>query len=80
MKRKSEEMEFLGALGKAIRTCRTQRRLTQEQLGDLAGVNPKYIGEMERGEKNPTAVILHKIAIAYNISLSELFCFETARN
>jgi transcriptional regulator with XRE-family HTH domain len=78
MKRKSEDVEFLRALGKAIRTYRTQRSLTQEQLGELAGVNPKYIGEMEKGEKNPTILILHKIVIAYDITLSELFCFNKA--
>ncbi len=60
MKRRSGEVEFLNALGKAIRTYRVERHLTQERLGDIAGVNPKYIGELERGEKNPTAIILHK--------------------
>lgn len=80
IQRKSEETVFLGVLGQAIRTYRSQRSLTQERLGELAGVNPKYIGELERGEKNPRAIILHKIAIAYNISLSELFRFETTGN
>jgi transcriptional regulator with XRE-family HTH domain len=80
IQRKAHEEDFLRKLGKTIRIYRVKKRLTQELLGVMSGVNPKYIGELERGEKNPTALILRKIAKACDTSLSELFHFETVAN
>lgn len=50
--------------------------MTQEQLGDKAGVNYKYLGAIERGEKNPATDNLAKIAGALNVKLHELLIFE----
>jgi DNA-binding XRE family transcriptional regulator len=38
-------------LGEAIRGYRKQACLTQEGLAEIVGLNWKYIGEVERGEK-----------------------------
>lgn len=46
---------------------------TQEKLGELANVNPKYLSDIERGKKNPSANILYKISAALNISPIMLF-------
>lgn len=39
----------------------------------MAGCHPTYIGQLERGEKNATIESIEKVALALNISLSQLF-------
>lgn len=63
-------------LGQRIRDLRNLRGLTQEQLGERADVNYKYLGAIERGEKNPSTDNLAKIAEALDIKLHELFILE----
>jgi len=63
-------------LGSRIRYLRNLRHLTQEQLGEKANLNYKYLGAIERGEKNPTTDNLSKIASALDVKLYELFIFE----
>jgi transcriptional regulator with XRE-family HTH domain len=38
-------------IGDAIRLYRSKANLTREKLAELVDLNPKYIGEVERGEK-----------------------------
>jgi transcriptional regulator with XRE-family HTH domain len=63
-------------LGRRIRTLRTQNGWTQEELGDKADINYKFLGEIERGQQNPSFGILTKIASALGVDLPELFRFE----
>lgn len=60
-------------VGKRIRAYRVSAKLTQEQLAERAGLHPTYIGQLERGEKNATLDSINKLAVALNVSLSELF-------
>ena len=39
-------------LGLRIRNYRKQKKLSQEQLAEMCGLHPTYIGQVERGEKN----------------------------
>jgi transcriptional regulator with XRE-family HTH domain len=63
-------------LGRRIRYFRNQRGMTQEELGPTAELSAKYLGSIERGEKNPSMDNLEKIARALKVELSELFTFE----
>lgn len=47
-----------------IRSIRTGKGLTQERVGELAEISPKFLGEIERGIKNPSAVVLHRLSKA----------------
>lgn len=60
-------------IGQRIRNYRTEKKLSQENLAELCGCHPTYIGQVERGEKNATLESIEKIASALNISLSTLF-------
>lgn len=51
---------------------RKQRNLSQEELALLSGVDRTYIGRIERIERNPSLVILAKIAKGFNIKITEL--------
>lgn len=58
--------------GSKIRSARKKKKLTQEQAAELAGINPKYLGEIERGLKNPTFGIVHKLADVLDARLCEI--------
>jgi transcriptional regulator with XRE-family HTH domain len=64
-------------LGLRIRSLRTKKGWTQQELGNQADVNYKFIGEIERGQQNPSFNVLVKIADAMGVDLPELFRFES---
>jgi transcriptional regulator with XRE-family HTH domain len=68
--------EIAKELGKRIRTLRKLKGFTQESLGEKAGISYKFIGEIERGEVNPSLNSLAQIAKALGIHVSELFPHE----
>lgn len=61
--------------GKRLRKLREERKLTQEELADKAGMHFTYIGQIERGVRNPSLVNLEKLAKALEITAKELFPF-----
>lgn len=65
--------EILKKVGKKIRSIREANHLSQDELGDLAGLHRAYIGQIERGEKNIGLINLEKIAKALKIKPQELF-------
>lgn len=66
-------MKAIDQLGMRIKFLRKERKWSQEDLALEADVNKNYISDLENGRRNPSLEILEKIAIAFNISLSELF-------
>ena len=60
-------------LGRRIRALRLSRGMTQEQLGEISDTNYKYLGSIERGERNPSLDNLARIAGGLGISLAELW-------
>ena len=60
-------------LGMRIRYLRKQQGLSQEDLALESGVNKNYLSDLERGERNPTIVVVEKIATALGVSLSTIF-------
>lgn len=59
-------------IGENIRLTRKSKGLSQEQLALRAEINASYMGQVERGEKNPTIEVLGKIAAALNTTLEQL--------
>jgi len=49
-------------LGEAIRRHRTAKRLTQEQLAELAESHWTYVSEIENGHRNPGVEVLRRIS------------------
>ena len=75
-----EKLEITQKTAKQIKEYRTLRGLSQESLALSAGLNPAFLGHIERSLKCPTIDTLNKIASALNISLSELFDFDTEKD
>jgi transcriptional regulator with XRE-family HTH domain len=65
--------QILVKFGKRVRKERLKKKLSQEQLAEIAGVHRTYIGMVERAEKNITLLNIEKIAIALDIKVPELF-------
>jgi transcriptional regulator with XRE-family HTH domain len=74
MKKVKDEQSIL--LGRRIRTLRTAKGLTQQELGNRADVDYKFIGEIERGNMNPSFKVLVKIAKTLDVELPEILRFE----
>ena len=65
--------EIAKHIGNRIRNYRMQLGYSQERLAEISGCHPTYIGQVERGEKNPTLESIEKIASALRVSMSKLF-------
>lgn len=74
MKNQIENERLL--LGRRIRNLRNTKGWTQEELGRRADLSYKFIGEIERGQQNPSLDTIVKIAAAMKVELLELFHFE----
>lgn len=59
-------------LGETIRSCRKAAGMSQEKFGEKADLHPKYVGELERGEKAATIDTLVKVAKALGVPASDL--------
>lgn len=60
-------------IGEAIRLYRKEAGLTQEKLAERADLNPKYLGEIERGEKIISIEALLRIAKAVKTPIRKFF-------
>ena len=74
MEKLQEDTNIL--LGRRIRSLRNTKGWTQQELGNQADINYKFLGEIERGQQNPSFNVLVKIATALEVELPELFRFE----
>ena len=63
--------------GAAVREARATAGLTQEELAERAGLDRSYIGGVERGDRNPTLLVIEKIAQGLEINLAELFSYSS---
>ena len=68
-----EKNPDLVALGQTIRRLRRAAKLTQEELAERAGLSANYVGQIERGEKNPGALALFALARGLGVSPREFF-------
>ena len=59
--------------GQLLRRLRLERRLTQEELAEAAGVSPRYVALIEAGARNPTLNVVLELAAALQIPPYRLF-------
>ena len=64
--------DWRGKLGRNVRRLRQQRRLTQEQLAFEAEIDLTYVGGIERGKRNPSLLVMARIADALSVPLAKL--------
>ena len=69
------DKKYLKLFGKHLKKLRQGKGISQEELYFNAGLGKNQIGNIERGEVNPTLSTLNAISKSLNISLKELFEF-----
>jgi transcriptional regulator with XRE-family HTH domain len=63
---------FSTSLAATLQSARQACELSVSALAERAGVSRAMIGKIERAEAQPTAALLHRIAAALGMTLSEL--------
>lgn len=61
------------SIGKRLKELRREYGLSQERLALQAEITTAYLGQIERGIKNPTVVTVGRLCDALGISLAEFF-------
>lgn len=59
-------------LGRNVRRYRQELELSQEAFAHEADIHRTYVSDIERGERNPTVLIVEKLAKALKVSASQL--------
>jgi transcriptional regulator with XRE-family HTH domain len=59
-------------VGKNVRELRLMRGLTQEKLAVDSQIDLTYLGGIERGSRNPTLLVLVRIAEALDAEVTQL--------
>ena len=70
---------LLQDFGNRLRHLRKARKLRQLDMEDF-GLNYKYYQRLESGQVNPTLLTLHKLALAFKVSVYDLFRTEQDPN
>lgn len=69
-------MEYSDIYVKRIKSLCTQRNISIYKLSAMSGVKQSTLDNIVRGQThNPKARTLHKIALAFNMTLSEFLDF-----
>lgn len=69
------DTQYIILFGKHLKSIRKSKGLSQEQLELRSNISKNQIGNIERGEINPTLSTLYAIAKALEIELKVLLDF-----
>ncbi|WP_374322109.1 helix-turn-helix domain-containing protein [Brevundimonas sp.] len=65
-------MDWKAVVGNNVRRLRMERGLTQEELAFEAQIDLTYLGGIERGRRNPSLLVLSRIAMSLKVSPAAL--------
>jgi transcriptional regulator with XRE-family HTH domain len=72
-------MDVRARIGWNLRRLRKERNITQENFATDSGFDRGYISGIERGVRNPSVLVLARIAKALEVDVSALIDIEKAR-
>ncbi len=58
--------------GERLRELRIEKGWSQETLANLADIDRTYIPGIENGKRNVSLVIIEKLSIVFNMTISDL--------
>lgn len=65
--------EYLKQFALKVRALREAQGISQEKLAELSDLHRTYIGMVERLERNPSLICIHKIANGLGVHITDLF-------
>jgi transcriptional regulator with XRE-family HTH domain len=65
-------MDIRQKLARNLRMLRAEKQWSQETLSFEAELHRTYISDLERGARNPTVIIIEKLAKALNVTPGRL--------
>lgn len=71
---------FLVAVCEAVHARRALLGISQEELAERSGLHRTYISDIERGARNPTLKTLSRLAVALEMSASQLILLAEAQH
>lgn len=71
-------MDINLVIAENCRRIRKTEKLSLEKAAELAGISRSMLGQIERGEANPSAALLYKLALALKVPVEELLAHEPA--
>lgn len=69
-------MDWKAVVGGNVKALRLKRGLSQEQLAFAAEIDLTYLGGIERGKRNPSLLVISRIADALAIRPAELLAIN----
>lgn len=69
-------MDLKKDFGQRLKELRNKKGITQYQLAELVGIDPKHMSHIETGRSFPKADLIEKFAEALNVNYTKLFRTE----
>lgn len=66
-------MDVRQRIGQNVQKIRRAKGLSQEELSHRADIHQTYLSGVESGKRNPSALVLERIAKGLNVDVSALF-------
>lgn len=67
------DLSLLSQLGKRIAYLRKKKGMSQLDLSIETEISKSYISDLENGRRNPSVLLLQRIASSLGVSLEKLF-------
>ena len=65
-------MDVRERIGLNLQNLRREKGLSQEELAFRSGIHQTYLSGVERGKRNPTALVMQRIAAALDSDIEQL--------
>jgi transcriptional regulator with XRE-family HTH domain len=67
-----EDRRLADYIGLTVRRLRAERGFTLQALADESGISKSYLGDIEKGRKNPTTDVIEAVAHALEVPARQL--------
>lgn len=71
-------MDINLVIAENCRRIRKTEKMSLEKAAELAGISRSMLGQIERGEANPSAALLYKLAQALKVPMEDLLAHDPA--
>ncbi|WP_395541035.1 helix-turn-helix domain-containing protein [Neotabrizicola sp. sgz301269] len=66
-------MSVRSRVSKNVQRIRREKNLSQEELAHRADIHQTYLSGVENGKRNPSILVVERIANALGVDISEIF-------